>query len=149
MLNVYGMEIGRGKMFPHSFHFWENVHHPKYTPLRYLAPDLGLVIRAQKRFADVIKILESVWDEYQSHLEIWTDEDKNLFMETFPIDYDEFLADLMARRWQKELPNERIVHPSELININSRYFMRSFVDWSILKPKMLAFSKEHRVLSRT
>lgn len=97
-------------------HYLANDHHPEHISLKRRHPDLLPRLYLMNKFTSICELLKGV---YEMHIQTSCEEEMCEFL-----NYDELAIDLIARRWQKDFPFERVVNKMQLSNVYSYAFLK-------------------------
>lgn len=111
--------------YPHLLHFFNNKHHPEYSYLRTFANGLEDTLGSLKTFREILSHLETLSLRLYAYEK---DLPESYYADVDQLDYKEFLYDLLARTWQLDHSNYRMVNKEQLSRISSAYFLRPFVN---------------------
>lgn len=135
-LLCYASTLDPAPEYIHYLHYWNNAHHPEHAALRYLFPNLRAQLERMETIDDVVARLSECCSLYSDLAAVSSEHPEFLMSHAATT---EFMYDLLARRWQKEMPGHRGISSSALASISSKYIMRPWVDIQTFNEEMRLF----------
>lgn len=108
ILNAIGM-ISPEYKWAFVLHYWNNAHHPEHEFVKDINPQLFIRLRAFDSLERVIAELKYTYSVYIEQSNRHADYNFDA--------YEEFVTDLVARRWQKQFPYTRVINGVQLQDI--------------------------------
>lgn len=144
-LSCYARTMPAVPPFMHVLHYWNNSHHPEHRAIRSLHPHLGARLERLSGLSGALPILEEAYADltaltldWEEHPDLWMNRDETT----------EFMYDLLARRWQKDLPQYRGVSSDLLCSIDPKFFVRPWVRMSLFNECIRGFLSEQKTYLR-
>lgn len=145
VLNVLSQQSPLESGHFHYLHYWRNPHHPEHHLIRSLRPDLERSLNMKGSLSEVIAELSLLRDDFE-HAFANPDACSQSMMRDE--DLHEFVVDLLARRWQKDLFSQRGFSPQELCNVSFQYLSKPTVPLAKVRAILEDFSKSDRIFLR-
>lgn len=145
VLNVLAQQDIPNRACLHFLHYWRNSHHPEHHLVRTLRPDLERQLHSKNDIRDVISELATLQAEFDSALSDPEMIDRSTMRDE---DLPEFVADLLARRWQKELYAQRGFSSQELCSVSFQFLSKPMIPLDKVRTMLTQISKSDRIFLR-